>query len=183
MLVVAIASTAASAAGFGAAREEAAAVRRLFAAPPPPPPVPDGPGGVASAADRLGLLDGPAAGAGCVAPAGRAGVEASAGPARDRDLVVLVAMLHVVWCCNCKSLGFWAVVVNTSAEHWSNPVFGWRWRPVWAGVGRLWRVCIYVAQPSPGRRRGGEAERRELQSVAGGSECAIWLGTTLDFPF
>ena len=43
-------------------------------------------------------------------------------------------------------------------------------------------MYIYVAQPSPGRRRGGEAERRELQSVAGGSECAIWLGTTLDFP-
>ena len=41
---------------------------------------------------------------------------------------------------------------------------------------------IYVAQPSPGRRRGGEAERRELQSVAGGSECAIWLGTVLQFP-
>ena len=82
-------------------------MRRRFAAPALPPTA-DGSGGVASAADRLGLLDGPAAGAGCVAPAARADVEASAGPARDRDLVVLVAMLHVVWCCNCK-LGFWAV--------------------------------------------------------------------------
>ena len=62
-------------------------------------------------------------------------------------------MLHVVWCCNCK-LGFWR-----QTEHWSNPVFGWRWRPVWAGVARFWRVhvCGTAVTGAQERRRGGEA--------------------------
>ena len=93
-------STAASAAGSGAEIDEAA-VRRRFAAPAPPPPPPADRGMVASAADRLRLLDGPTTGAGFVGPAGtsvatvRSGVKRAADPARERDLVTLVAIFDL----------------------------------------------------------------------------------------
>ena len=74
-------------------------MRRRFAAPAPPATV-DRRGAVASAADRLGLLGGPAAGARFDAPAG-ATVTAAARPVWDRDLVTLVVMSVATVCGKC----------------------------------------------------------------------------------